>query len=265
MYERRDIDMFPPLGGRYVNLAVQLAKNRFKTMEQGTVLGFIWTLTYPLLMVLILYVLFSARLGGGIEQYPLYILTGLVFWNFFNNATMHGLNGMLLARSILKNSPIPSDAVVVGEVLMKGACFALELAVLLAAAALLGPGLAPESFLVFPAAAMLVVLSIGVSFLLSWLNVLYRDVRHMWTLILRVGFFATPIFYDPGQVLDGWLLKAYMLNPVTQIIGISRDAVIRKTMPGLMPAAYVAVFTFAITVLFYLVLKRVEPRVKEEL
>ncbi len=115
---------------KYSNLLRELTLFNFKLRDQGTVLGFIWTLLHPFLMLTILYMLFSKRLGKGIEHYEIYLLIGIIQWNFLSTGTNEGLKSIMNNRSILRNIYIFRTAVVVSSVLAVAISFLLELLVL---------------------------------------------------------------------------------------------------------------------------------------
>ena len=112
---------------RYINIVREFMVAGFKLRTGGAVLGFAWTLLHPLAMLLILYMLFSKRIGSGIPHYGLYLLIGILHWNFFSRATMVSMRSIMNKRTMLKNVYVPITAVVTGSILEVLLSFLLEL------------------------------------------------------------------------------------------------------------------------------------------
>jgi lipopolysaccharide transport system permease protein len=108
------------------------------------------------------------------------------------------------------------------------------------------------------------VLILGLSFGLSALNVYYRDVQYMWAVVLQAGFFAAPIIY-PMSILPPKVASVIMLNPMTRIIIMFRDAVLYNTQLNIADVTYVSASALILLVIGYLIFRRLEPGLAEEM
>lgn len=250
---------------KYINLVRELTFFNFKLRDQGTVLGFMWTLLHPFLMLTILYMLFSKRLGRGIEHYEIYLLIGIIQWNFLNIGTNEGLKSIMNNRSVLCNIYISRTAIVLGSVLAVFISFLLELLVLGGFIVFSGLGFSP-AILFLPFLILIqLLLVISISLVLSCLNVYFRDTAHIWNIILKIGFFTTPIFYSIPMFISKAKMTAYFLNPMTQLIIFARQIILSKTPPPFMNMLLVFLAVLIILVVCYSVFKKLEDGIIERL
>ena len=105
----------------------------------------------------------------------------------------------------------------------------------------------------------------GVSLILSFLNVYFRDIEYIWDIILKLGFFVTPIFYNPSMFISRDKLAVYLLNPMTQIIIFSRDILLFKRVPNLMNMFYVFLFVLVMFFASYVIFKKFEDNIVERI
>ncbi len=250
---------------KYSNLLRELTLFNFKLRDQGTVLGFIWTLLHPFLMLTILYMLFSKRLGKGIEHYEIYLLIGIIQWNFLSTGTNEGLKSIMNNRSILRNIYIFRTAVVVSSVLAVAISFLLELLVL--GGFIIFSGLGFSLAMLFLPFVILIqlLLIISISLALSCLNVHFRDTGHIWNVILKIGFFTTPIFYSVPMFISKPKMAAYYLNPMTQLMIFARQIILSKTAPPLINMLLVFLAVLVLLVICYSIFKKLEDSIIERL
>lgn len=197
---------------------------------QGSALGYVWSLLRPLLMFAILYVVFVYifKLNKGVAHYPVYLLFGIVLWNFFMETTTIGMTSVVARGELIRKISIPRYLVVLSSSASALINLALNMVVVLAFALL--NGVKPElSWLLLPFLLVeLFALSVGVAFFLAALYVKFRDVTYIWEVFLQAAFYATPILYSLSLVpvkYQGVLL----LSPIAQIIQDARHVVITNT------------------------------------
>jgi len=250
---------------KYINLVCELTRFNFKLRDQGTVLGFIWTLLYPLLMLIILFMLFSKRLGRGIEHYEIYLLIGIIQWNFLSSGTNEGLKSIMNNRSVLRNINISRIAIVVSSVLAVFASFLLELLVLGGFIVFSGLGFSPAILLLPFIVLIQLLLVISISLVLSCFNVYFKDTGHIWNILLRIVFFTTPVFYAIPMFISKGKMSAYFLNPMTQIMIFTRQIILAKTAPPFINMFLVFLAVLILLVGGYLIFKKLEDAVIERL
>lgn len=208
----------------------EMVSTDFKVRYQGSVLGYLWSLLKPLFLFTILYVVFMyiIPLGKDIEHYPVYLLTGIVLWNFFNETTMIGATAVVARGDLIRKISIPRYLVVIASSLSALINLGLSLIVVVIFALLNGIVPSLSWLLLLPVIAELFVLAIGISFLLSALYVRFRDITYIWEVILQAGFYATPIIYPLTRVPEE-LHKWFFLNPMAQLIQDARFAIATPT------------------------------------
>jgi lipopolysaccharide transport system permease protein len=250
---------------KYIDLVRELAVFNFKFKDQGTVLGFLWTLIHPFLMLVILYMLFSKRLGRGIEHYEIYLLIGIIQWNFMNTGTGEGLKSLMDNRLVLRNIYIPRTAIVVSSVLGVFISFVIELLILSGMVVFSGIGLSAAMFVLPLVVLIQLILITGLSLVLACLNVYFRDMGHIWNIVLKIGFFVTPVFYSIPMFISKTKMTAYFLNPMTQLMIFMRQIMLSKEIP---PVRDMILVLFAVLIIFavcYWIFKKMEDDIVERL
>jgi lipopolysaccharide transport system permease protein len=231
----------------YWYITRELTVTAFKLRDQGTFLGFLWTLLQPLAMLSVLYWLFRGRLGQNIEHFGLYLLIGIVLWTFFAGGTARGLISLVLRRDLIMSVTFPRELIVLSAVLTVMFSSTLEFVVVLGFALGTGAGISWTWLWLPVLLIMAAVLVAGCAFLFAPWYVYARDLDNIWNILLRLGFFLTPIFYLPEQLLSPSELKLYMLNPVTQIMTHARTVLLHHQLPSVGDIAYT--FTVCVAIL----------------
>lgn len=202
-----------------VILLKQLVKTDFKLRYQGSFLGYLWSLLRPLALFVILYIVFAKflKFGGTIPHYPVYLLLGIVLWNYFAEVTTNSVSAIVSKGDLIRKLNFPKYVIVlagsfsalINLVINFGviALFMVLTDVPFRASILLAPIFIIQLF----------VFSLAMAFLLSALFVRLRDINYIWEVIMQGAFYATPILY-PLTLTPVSAAKLLMLNPVAQII-----------------------------------------------
>jgi len=248
----------------YKDLILRLAWSDFKLRYKNSVLGFFWSLLEPLLMLLVLYVVFSHLMRIQVEHYQLFLLLGIITWNFLDRGTSMGIFGIIGKPSLVQKVYFPRDVLIISACTTALMMTMLEFLVFVAFMAIFR--VAPTgTILYFPLIFIfLFVLVYGLSLALSALNVYFRDVQFIWRVVLQAGFFATPILY-PITIFPANLQRVVMANPMARIITMSRDCILYRTAPAPSDLAYVAVAAVLVLLAGYIIFDRLEPRFAEEI
>ena len=230
----------------YWNITRELTVSAFKLRDQGTFLGFLWTLLQPLAMLSVLYWLFRNRVGESIDHFGLYLLIGIVLWTFFAMGTGKGLLSLVMRRDLISAVTFPHELIAVSAVLTVLFSSTLEFVVVLGFAIAVGAGISWTWLWLPVILATEAVLVIGCSLLFAPWYVYARDLDNIWNILLRLGFFLTPIFYLPEQFLSEGEQRIYMLNPVTQIMTHARTVLLHHELPSFGATAYTLGVSLAI-------------------
>lgn len=175
----------------------EMVSTDFKVRYQGSALGYMWSLLKPLFLFAILYVVFTyiIPLGKDIEHYPVYLLMGVVLWNFFTESTVIGASSVVARGDLIRKISIPRYLVVLASSLSALINLGLSLIVVFIFALLNGIMPSLSWLWMIPIIIELFIFSLGVSFLLSAAYVKFRDITYIWEILLQAGFYATPIIY----------------------------------------------------------------------
>jgi lipopolysaccharide transport system permease protein len=246
----------------YRDLILRLAWSDFKLRYKSSALGFFWSLLEPLLMLLVLYVVFSNLMRVQVEHYQLFLLLGIVLWNFLDRGTSMSIWGIIGKPSLVQKVYFPRDILVISTCTTALMMTALEFVVFIIFMVIFRvlPGWTIAFFPVLFVCEFLIIL--GLSMALSALNVYFRDVQFIWRLIVQVGFFATPILY-PITIFPEKIRWIVMLNPIAQIINMMRDCTLYRIAPEPLNLTYVALSSLVLLVLGYIIFDRLEPRFAE--
>ena len=208
----------------------ELVVTEFKLRYQGSALGFMWSLFRPLFLFGILLVVFGfiLKVGSDIEHYPIYLLLGIVLWSFFVEATNTGLQSIVGRGDLIRKINFPKYIIVISGTISALINLGISLIVVGVFMYFSNVQLRPEALL-FPLIIVeIYILALALAFFLAALYVKYRDITHMWELILQAAFYGTPILYPVSLVLEKSpeLAKALLLNPMAQIVQDARYVLI---------------------------------------
>jgi ABC-type polysaccharide/polyol phosphate export permease len=214
------------------DLIVQFALKDFKIRYTHSMLGYAWSVINPLLFSLIYFLVFSVFIRFQAPNYAGYLLLGVVMWNFFAEGSGNGVGSLLAHSGILSKVSMPRHVPVLAAILNALMTFLISVAVLAILLWLTGTPLYWTA-LAFPLDILnMVILTIGISLLLSPLHVRYHDVGYLWGLVVQIGFWLTPIIYVETVVPESWRWLV-MYNPMARIVTESRQLVIYGVWPGL--------------------------------
>lgn len=216
----------------YWNVTYELARLDFKLKYYGSALGFLWSLLKPLMMLGILYVVFFSFLKVAIPDYEVYLLLGIVVWNFFADATTDATQNLTAKAGLLQKTNLPPFVVVLSSVLQSFWTFLITLAVFFVFFFAFGFHLAWSALVLLPLVLLLALLVFGVALVIVPLYMRFRDFRHLWDIFLQMLFWLTPIVYQSTAVPAAYF-KWYLLNPIARIIVDARTAVIYQSAPEL--------------------------------
>jgi ABC-2 type transport system permease protein len=204
---------------RFVELTLTMARTEFKLRYFGSVLGYFWSLMRPLMLFGVMYLVFSNvfKLGKGIPHYPVYLLTGIVLWTYFAEATTGSVQCLLARESMLRKVRFPRMVIPLSVSLT--ALFNLSMNFIAVFVFALANGVDPKlSWLeLIPIVGAYVVLATGVGMLLSALYVQYRDVQPIWDVLSQLLFYLSPIIYVVAYLRALGYEKYALLSPIATL------------------------------------------------
>jgi ABC-2 type transport system permease protein len=256
----------------YRELLRTLLRREIRVRYKGSALGLVWALIYPLAMMGVYTLLFSVlwKTANNIPHYPLFVLTGLAVWGFFQASVQLGSSSLLASGDLIKKVWFPRElipaAAVLAQTLVAGIMFAILIPVNLAFV----PENAKTLVLVIPFLAALLCLALGFAWVLSVANVFYRDVEHLLAVLFLPWFFLTPVLYSldlfPAAESHRWviLLMRYG-NPVTPYVEGIRAVTLQATVPGFSLLFYIFAAGPLLALVGLWVVQHYEDRVAIEL
>jgi ABC-type polysaccharide/polyol phosphate export permease len=229
----------------YIFLTVVIAMTDFKIKYDNSVLGYLWSLLKPLLMFGTLYLVFSVFVRWDVENYKLYLLLGIILWNFLSEVT---LNSMVLLEgkaSILKKIFFPRWIIVIASSLTSLLTLFFNMIVFFIFFVLSGAHFQYSLWLVPVFLTEFYFFVVGLALLLCALYPKFRDVHHIWEIFVQLGFWATPIVY-PISIVSEKFHKYIFLNPVARIIQGCREALIGPAGSFLGVTSHIIIITAAV-------------------
>ena len=238
---------------QYGYLMRQLVARDFKTKYKRSVLGILWSFLNPLLTMAVQYIVFSTLFRSDIPNFPLYLLTGIVCFNFFNEASNMTLQSIVGNAALITKVYVPKYIYPVSRVLSSMINLLLSLLPLFAVMLLTHTPFRPALLLLPFGLVCLVAFSLGVGFFLSTSMVFFRDTQFLWGVLSMLWMYLTPIFY-PESIIPGQYMLLYKCNPLYHIIRFFRIVLMDGVSPE--PKAYllciiVSVLPLAAGALFF--------------
>lgn len=214
-----------------------LVSKDFKLKYRRSVLGILWSLLNPLLMMIVMAAVFSYMFRFQIEHFPVYLILGSIMFDFMSRSTTGAMASIIESQALIKKVRIEKIIFPLENVVFELINFGL---------ALIAAGVVMAYFQVAPSihalwglpfvVVMVTVFSVGLSLLISALSVFFRDVMHLWGVLITAWTYMTPLFY-PYEMLEGWMQTIMQFNPMFHYVTFLRDVMMWNTNPGPMECA----------------------------
>jgi ABC-type polysaccharide/polyol phosphate export permease len=252
---------------RYPDLFLNIFRRELYGKYRGSVLGLVWTLINPLALMAVYTLVFSVLLKAfQIEHYPLFVLSGLLTWVFFQSAVQMSCSSLFAQPGLVKQVRFPRQMLPLAVVATNVVTLAAMLVVVVGVNLIFIPETRTTFWAALPLLVLLVALASGLAVVFGYLTVVYRDVEHLMNTIFLPWFFLTPIFYTLDQLpgLEGreWAADVlYYVNFVAPFVEAIRDPIFFGELPALGDVLYCVVVGFASLVLGVLVARRMDDQV----
>ena len=241
-------------------ILMSLISKDFKLKYRRSVLGVLWSVLNPLLMMCVLVAVFSniLKFGGEIENFPLYLILGNILFTLMADSTSAAMGSILESAPLIKKIRVPKFIFPLEKVLFQLVNFAISLIAVVIV--MLFFQIPPAwSLLALPILLLFMTLfCAGLGMLLASLGVFFRDVCHLWGVIITAWTYATPLFYPIG-ILPEWMQRAEAFNPMYHYVAYFRDIAMNHIVPEVgeqLICLGMAVITFAIGFLVFRVTQK---------
>jgi ABC-type polysaccharide/polyol phosphate export permease len=213
------------------NVLLQLVAQHLTLRYRRTVLGYLWTLINPLLMMSVMALVFSALYKSDLKTFALFLFAGMIPWTFFNAVVTQSGVALINNEGLIKKIYLPKAIFPFSVALASLIDSALSFAALFLIILALG-GSFSWALLFLPISyALLFTFTIGLGLAMSIATVFFRDLQHVITIAMQGLFFLTPVLYKPDS-LGGKVSLLVELNPVTPFIGLFRAPLIDGVLPS---------------------------------
>ncbi|MCJ7472754.1 MAG: ABC transporter permease [Actinobacteria bacterium] len=255
----------------YRELIFILTRKELKVKYRGSALGFFWSLLNPILTMLVYSFVFSIVLRGGVKEFAIFLICALLPFNFLQNSVNQGSGSIISNSNLVNKIYFPREILPLSIVFSNLINFFLELVALFVVLAFMGYKFYLFLYILPVLIFIQIFLVVGMTLLVSALNVFFRDLQHLISIVMMVWFFGTPIIYPLSMVPERFQPYIKFINPMTIYSAYYRNIFYYTKYPdgAGFPSALETMtavgITFLIFFIGYFVFKKLEPRFAEEI
>ncbi|MEG2211979.1 MAG: ABC transporter permease [Raoultibacter sp.] len=236
-----------------------LVSKDFKLKYRRSVLGVLWSVLNPLLMMIVLSAVFSFMFRFTIENFPLYLILGQIVFTLMADSTSEAMTSIIGAAPLIKKIRVEKMIFPIEKVIFNLVNFAISL--IAVAIVMIYFQIFPTWNIVFLPLFLfyLILFCSGLGLLLSALSVFFRDVMHLWSVVLTAWTYATPLFY-PLEMLPDWMQTVMQFNPMYHLVTYFRDIMMWNITPSLQMNLLCLVMSLTVFIAGLLVFRKTEKK-----
>lgn len=244
---------------KYRELLKELVMRDIKVKYRKSILGYIWSILNPLLMMIVISSVFSYMFRFEIENYPVYLITGQTIYNFFAEATNMSMESIINGSSLLKKVYFPRYIFPVSRVLSSFVNLLFSLVAIIIILVFTGTPVTPTVFL-FPLPLIYIaIMSIGIGLILAVLATYFRDIIHLYGVFLTALMYGTPIFYPISSLPDN-VVRIIQLNPLYHVVNMFRNVILYGEFPTIQDNVICIIFSASALLIGVLVFKKYQHK-----
>lgn len=247
------------------DLLYELVSRNIKIRYKGSVLGILWSLIYSVAQARVFGFLFRSGMGQDIPNFPAYVFIGIMVWMWFQSSLTAGSEAITSSGDLIRKPGFPAIILPVVTVATSLIDFVIAIPVLVAFLIYGGSNLATSLLLLPFLLAAQFLLTLSLVYIVATFQVTFRDTRHIVAVMLRLGFFLTPIFYDAGKMIPDRFQWLYRLNPIVHLLDAYRAIILFGTSPNPMSLLLLAGLTALVLPFGYRLFVNAKYRFLEEL
>lgn len=242
---------------KYQFLLKELVSRDFKVKYKRSVLGVLWSLLNPILMMVVMAIVFSNVFKFSVPgvSYLAYLQIGLVMFNYFSEASNLSMSSVVANFSLINKVYIPKYIFPLSKCLFVGINFLLTLIPLYAVIIFTGTGLCWQHILLPFVFVCLFLFTLGMGLILSTISVFLRDMFYIYGILISLWTYLTPIMYDINMI-TAWFIKIFKLNPLYQFINFARTIILYHNTPTLFQFAACGIWALIAFVIGLVVFKK---------
>lgn len=250
---------------KYNDMIKELTHRELRGKYKGSVLGFLWTYINPMAQIVVYYFFFSMVLRSGIEKFHLYLIVSMFPWNFFTGGVLQGLMSVRTQGDLVKKTFFPRQILPIVSVIVNFINMLISFIIIYSVLLMSGWGIdmSLQAWLV-PVMLAEFMFTLGLALLFAGVEVYFRDIEHIISVIMMIWMYVTPMFYSLDIVPEE-LQKFFLFNPMLYIISMYQRILYYKVAPGtdyMVRAVIISLCTFVIG---WIVFHKLEKRFAEEL
>jgi ABC-type polysaccharide/polyol phosphate export permease len=250
---------------KYREAARLLTLRELQVRYSHSLLGVVWSFFHPLLLTLFFTLVFTALNPGGVANYPIFFLAGLLPWNFFNPSVVGATHSITNNNHLINRVYFPRELLPLSVVAANGLNFLIALAPLFLLMLVFGVPLTLALAWLPVVALVQFAFSLGLGLALSALNVIFRDTQQIIEALMLPWFFLTPIVYMPELLTPTVRQLSLILNPMASLVTHYRQVIYAGRMPDLTLLGITTLEALAVLVVGALIFRRLSPHFIDEL
>jgi len=255
---------------KYRELLWNLTRKELKVRYRGSILGIFWSLLNPMIMTLVYTFVFSIVLGSTTKDFPIFLLSGLIPWNFLASSLNVGIDSIVGNSHLINKIKFPREILPLSIIFSNFINFLLELVAFFILLIFMGYKFYKLLYLLPLIILIQIFLVIGATLLVSSINVYFRDTKHILNIFMLIRFFATPIIYDIG-IVPGKFRYLMIINPMTVFTILYRNIFYyvnfpeSLSFPSFRTLLLCLSLSIAILLFGYYLFNKLSPRFAEEI
>lgn len=247
----------------YRELLKSNVKKEIRGKYKGSFLGVLWSFINPLLQTIVYTIVFSIIMKSQMDNYLIFVVTGIIPWNFFLTTMIQGMTTVKANAGIIKKVYFPREILPISVVLSGLVNFFISCLIIIMFCLFSGVGISWHIIIVPFIALIQFLFTLGLVFALSAINIFIQDTEYIIQFVLNMAFYATPILYEPST-LPGLFQKVLNLNPMTHILDAYRDAFMFHTLPDLKVMLLLIMMSVVVCFIGYRIFKKLEKGFAEQ-
>ena len=245
-------------------------KKDIRGKYKGSFLGVLWSFINPLLQVLVYAIVFPFLMGTrGVttgDNYVVYLITGIIPWTLFITIIQQGTTCIKANEGIIKKVYFPREILVISQACSALVNFFISCIIILAFCLFYGVGISYHLIFIPILAFVECLLSLGIAFALSAINVYVQDIEYIVGFILNMGFYASPIVYRIEMFSSSSILYTLIqYNPITMLIQAYRHVFVQHTFPSIQIVGFLLIIGIVVLLIGFAIFKKLEKGFAEEL
>lgn len=214
---------------KYKDLLMELIIQDIKLKYKNSILGILWSMLDPLLMMIVLSIVFGSIFKNNIPNFPVYVLIGRIVYSFFSQSTNASMESILANKQLIKKIYVPKYFFPLAKVCSTFITFLISFIPLVLVMIFTGVEFHGINFLVIFPLIYLLGIALGVGMILCSIRVFFGDIKHLYSVFLLMLMYMTPVFY-PADIIAEKFMGIIKLNPLYTILNMIRDAMMYQTV-----------------------------------